>query len=47
MIELLRDMLHPEASKKLNTAESSEAMADFATWIAIFGSDQAVVTYRN
>lgn len=47
MIDLLRDMLDPKQSKKVTTNQAGERMAQFATWVAIFGSDDAVIAYRN
>jgi hypothetical protein len=46
MLELLQDMLNPELAEKV-TNQAGERIAQFATWIAIFGSDEAVVAYRN
>jgi len=46
MLELFRDMLDPKLSKRV-TNMAGEGIAQFATWIAIFGSDDAVIAYRN
>lgn len=44
MINLIRDMLD---QRSIDDEDSRSKISDFATWVAIYGSDEAVRAFRN
>ncbi|MEV6240711.1 hypothetical protein [Lentzea sp. NPDC051838] len=47
MIELLRDMLGGDTPTGKRADESTKKIADFSTWIGIYGSDESVGSFHN
>lgn len=47
MIELLRDVFQADKIKDLGQDKIVDRLSDFAIWIAIYGSDDAVRTYQH
>jgi hypothetical protein len=47
MINMLRDVLTAGGNVGIDEGEVRTKMADFATWISIYGSDDAVEAFHN
>lgn len=47
MLELIRDMLDKTRKGQVTPKETMRKIGDFATWVTIFGSDEAVLAFRN
>lgn len=47
MLNLLRDMLDPTKAEALDQDQTVSALRDFAAWIGVYGSDDAVRAYHN
>jgi hypothetical protein len=47
MIDLLSDLTDPRKAGDVTSDQTRQTMAEFSAWIAIYGSDDAVVAYHN
>lgn len=47
MIDSLARMLDPGLGTKPSEAEMRERLTEFAGWVGVFGSDEAVLAFRN
>jgi hypothetical protein len=47
MLELLSQALDPQAAKAINHNELLATTGEFARWVSVFGSDEAVRAFRN